>query len=108
MRPDDDLSDIKKRQEAGFKVQNAVCYTDAKGANDKRFLGTLNRNGSLTHFMYLYGMTKGYTLDQMLFSDEVDRGALGKQFIEEFGIKKLDEFAKDKQLDVSSEETRKS
>lgn len=107
MFPKDDLSDVEKRQKADYKVQNAVCYTDANGKN-KRFLGTLDRNGSLTHFMYLYGMTKGYTLDQMLFSDEVDRGALGRQFLEKFSIKKLDEFAKDNQLDVSAEETRKS
>lgn len=106
MCPDIEITDGDQRQKAGFMIQDAVSYTFSQKEN-KSFLGTLARDGSLTHFMYLYGMTKGYTLDQMLFSDEVDRAAIGKEFIEEFSIKKLDEFAKDKQLDVSAEETNK-
>lgn len=109
MYPDVKERDQKHKQDIGYMIQNAVSYTDEKGKNNSSFLSTLVRDGSLTHFMYLYGIArKGYTLDQMLFSDKVDRAALGREFLEEFSIKKLDEFAKDNQLDATAEETRKS
>ena len=51
-------------------------------------------------------MTQGYTLDEMLFSKDIDRGKIGMKFIEEFGTMDYDEFAKSKNLE-QNDETRK-
>lgn len=90
------------------KIANDIAYTSEKG--DKRyFLATFaNRYTSRTNFVMLYGMTKGYTLDEMIDGKNVDRAAIGKEFMEKFSIKQLDKFAKENNLDAASPETRKT
>lgn len=91
----------------GFEIGNSFTYTSENGKTGA-LLGTLPRDASRTHFMYLYGMTKGYTLDEMVNGTNVDRAAIGNEFMDKYSVKKLDEFAAEKSLDVTSPETRKS
>lgn len=102
--PGRDTSDLMK---CCADVKASISYTDEKGL-PKLYMTTLDREASLTHFLYLYGITKGHTLDEMLFSKDLDRAAIGRDFIEKFSIKSLDEFAGEKNLDVSSDETRRT
>lgn len=104
MFPGKDISDLS----IGLgNVKDCISYTDEKGL-PKNYMTTQDREASLTSFMYMYGITKRHTLDEMLFSKDLDRAAIGRDFIEKFSIKSLDEFAGEKKLDVSYEETRKT
>ena len=95
------------QNKVGLKIGNSFTYTGEKGKKGA-LLSTLPRDASRTHFMYLYGMTKGYTLDEMINGTNVDRAAIGNEFMDKYSVKKLDEFAAEKSLDVTSPETRKS
>lgn len=92
----------------GFKIGEELSYTNSDGENSM-FLATLNtREMSRTYFMCLYGMTKGYSMDEMVNSPDIDRGAIAKEFMEKFSIKKLDKFAEEHGMAADSEEARKS
>lgn len=95
------------QNKVGLKIGNSFTYTGEKGKTGA-LLSTLSRDASRTHFMYLYGMTKGYTLDEMVNGTNVDRAAIGNEFMDKYSVKKLDEFAAEKSLDVTSPETRKN
>ena len=105
MYPDADLSE--NISPACVKVLEDFSYTGEDG-KPHQYMGTLGRIPSLANMMYLYGMNKGYTFDEMLTSKTIDRAALGKEFHDKYSIKKLDEFSAEKGLDASSDETRKA
>lgn len=105
MYPDADFS--KGLNSVCGKVLHDLSYTGADGKL-QQYMGTLGRVPSLTNMMYLYGLNKGYTFDEMMNSKTIDRAALGKEFHDKFSIKKLDEFSAEKGLDASSDETRKA
>lgn len=105
MYPDADFS--KGIDSVCVKVLHDFSYTGEDGKPYK-YMGTLGRIPTLTNMMYLYGLNKGYTFDEMLNGRNVDRAALGKELHDKFSIKKLDEFSAEKGLDASSDETRKA
>ncbi len=54
---------------------------------------TMGRCASRVNIAILYGLTRGYTLDQMLYGkDGVDRGQIGRDFIEEFSLPFYEDF----------------
>lgn len=92
----------------GAMVNDDLMYTGENGKSPV-LIATLHRMASHTHMIYLYGMTeKGYSLEEMLHGENVDRKAIGDEFMEKFSMKKLNEFAKEKNLDADSPEARKS
>lgn len=105
MYPDADLSG--NISPVCIKVLDDCSYTGNDGKSHQ-YMCTLGRAPSLANMMYLYGMNKGYTFDEMLTSTTIDRAALGKEFHNKYSIKKLDEFSAEKGLDASSDETRKA
>lgn len=103
-----DFSDDYVSLKVGAMINNDLMYTGENG-KESVLIATLHRMASHTYMMYLYGMTeKGYSLEEMLHGENVDRKAIGDEFMERFRMKKLDEFAKEQNLDADSPEARKS
>lgn len=87
-------------------IAEAFTYTKFDGKSATLF-DTLGRDSSRAHILYLYGMTKGYSFDEMCFGgNNVDRAAIAKEFVEEFRVMKYDKFAESKGLE-QNDETRK-
>lgn len=106
-----DIKNVSKEDitlNAGIMVEKDLTYTNEIGTGSL-MMATLHRVASRTHMLYLYGMTeKGYSLEEMMHSKDIDRKAIGDEFMEKFSMKNLDEFAKEKNLAADSPEARKS
>lgn len=103
-----ELGENNTSANVGNKIGDELSYTNSNGMN-AQFLATLDkREMSRTYFMCLYGMTKGYSMDEMVNSPDIDRGAVAKEFMEKFSIKKLDKFAGEHGMAADSAEARKS
>ncbi len=84
----------------------AFTYTGHDGRPQTLF-DTLGRESSRVRLLQLYGMTKGYSFDEMcLGGGNVDRQALADEFMEEFSVMKYDAYARSKGLE-QNDETRK-
>lgn len=97
--PEIEEYDQVKIDTAVFKALNYNNFKFSESAN----LGTCVRVGSRVNLAVLYGMTKGYSLEEMLHGENVDREAIGKEFLEEFRVMKYDEFAKANNLRINDE-----
>ena len=90
----------------GTSLEDALSYTGHDGMKHTLF-DTLGRSSSGVRLMQLYGMTKGYSFEEMCFDGgNVDRLALAREFMDEFGVMKYDEYAESKGLE-QNDETRK-
>ncbi|MGN0597188.1 MAG: hypothetical protein ACI4J1_07670 [Ruminiclostridium sp.] len=98
-------------------IDNLLEYGSNKTEKDEKgreiyvdrdsYFRTMGRSSSRVNIAILYGLTRGYTLDQMLYGkDGVDRGQIGKEFIEEFSLPLYEEYI-EKNGYEQNEESRK-
>ncbi|HCF83106.1 MAG TPA: hypothetical protein DER68_03935 [Ruminococcaceae bacterium] len=76
-------------------IQNDLQYTDFEG-NPRRILKSLNRNVSRANLAIMYGMSKGYSYEEMTdkSTDGINlRSRIGKEFVSEIKVMTYDEFA---------------
>ena len=76
-------------------IQNDLQYTDFEG-NPRRILKSLNHNVSRANLAIMYGMSKGYSYEEMTdkSTDGINlRSRIGKEFVSEIKVMTYDEFA---------------
>ncbi len=78
-----------------------LTYTDYRGV-ERQALMTMERNSSRASLAIMYGMSKGYTYEEL--TDKSADGAnlrsrIGKEFISEVKVMSYDEFAKKSQVE---------
>lgn len=96
--------EVKKYDINGINnaLKEAVTFTNYNGGKSQTISG-LDRIGSRVNVAVLYGMTKGYSLDEILHSNDVDRKKLGRDFIEEFETMDYNKFVESKGLEKNDE-----
>lgn len=77
-------------------ILSDLTYTDYNGV-ERQALMTMERNSSRTNLAIMYGMSKGYTYEEL--TDKSTDGAnlrnrIGKEFVSEIKVMTYDEFAK--------------
>ena len=93
--------DVLLEQVVGTRMSEAVTFFD--GGNQHDLIKTMNRPNSATNMAILYAMTKGYTYDQVTdYNFDIDRGAIGAEFVEKFTVMSKADFARSKNLRPSS------
>jgi len=82
-------------------ILSDLTYTDYNGV-EQQVLMTMGRNSSRTSLAIMYGMSKGYTYEEL--TDKSTDGAnlrsrIGKEFVSEIKVMTYDEFAKKSQVE---------
>ena len=94
--------DITLSQAVGEHMKEAVKF-HGHGGEPTALISTMERAQSNTNLAILYAMTKGYTYDQVTdYNFDLDRAAIGAEFIEKFTVMDKNEFARSKNLRPSS------
>lgn len=100
---------IDDKQEAILNgIKKDSQYTSADNT-DISIINTVGRITSRVNLAIVYGLTKGHTVEEMMAETPAGRTLrkqVGKEFVEEFKVCSLEEFAKKHELDVKSPETR--
>lgn len=90
------------------QMKKAMDYTRHDGYNAS-FMINLDRPKTRVNMMYLYAMTKGYKLEDMIGDKnqhDVVKANLGKEFVKKFSVDSLNEFAEKNEFDAESDDTK--
>lgn len=78
--------------------------------NTNHIVHTMGRQASRVNLAILYGMTKGHSYEEMTADTpeaKVLRGTIGKDFVNEIKVCKIQDYAKANNLDLKNDDTRK-